>query len=173
MTAENILPWVQAVLRTTPRRWIELAGSLPSELLLRPPAPGEWSAVECLQHILDTEDVFNFRLNAFLKGQDFPAFNPDTQGTRPIAPNPVEMAAGFERMRRRSLDALAALGPADLTRRAHHAELGPVTLAEMLNEWAAHDFNHTIQAERALMQPFIAGCGPWQKYFQDHVIRSS
>ena len=43
---------------------------------------------------------------------------------------------------------------------------------ELLNEWAAHDLMHTVQAERALMQPFIQGCGPWQHYFQDHVVRS-
>ncbi len=29
---------------------------------------------------------------------------------------------------------------------------------------------HTIQAERAMMQPFIAGCGPWRFYFLDHAI---
>jgi hypothetical protein len=30
---------------------------------------------------------------------------------------------------------------------------------------------HTVQAERALMQPFIQGCGPWQVYFTDHLPR--
>jgi hypothetical protein len=30
----------------------------------------------------------------------------------------------------------------------------------MIHEWAAHDLMHTIQGERALMQPFIADCGP-------------
>jgi hypothetical protein len=38
----------------------------------------------------------------------------------------------------------------------------------MLNEWVAHDFNHTIQAQRALMQPFIPTSGPWRHYFIDH-----
>jgi hypothetical protein len=33
---------------------------------------------------------------------------------------------------------------------------------------AGHDLMHTVQAERALMQPFIAGCGPWQPYCADH-----
>ena len=51
---------------------------------------------------------------------------------------------------------------------ARHAELGHVTLAQFLNEWAAHDFNHTVQAERAIMQPFISGSGPWRFYFADH-----
>jgi hypothetical protein len=59
------------------------------------------------------------------------------------------------------------VGEADLlARRA--SELGVVTLGEMLYEWAAHDLNHTVQAEKALMQPFIAGSGLWRGYFRDH-----
>jgi hypothetical protein len=27
---------------------------------------------------------------------------------------------------------------------------------------------HIVQAERAVMQPFIAGSGPWRPYFADH-----
>ena len=33
---------------------------------------------------------------------------------------------------------------------------------------AAHDLMHTVQAERALMQPFVAGSGKWRGYFADH-----
>jgi hypothetical protein len=44
-----------------------------------------------------------------------------------------------------------------------------VSLSELLHEWAGHDLMHTVQAERALMQPFIQGCGPWQPYFRDHL----
>jgi hypothetical protein len=29
-----------------------------------------------------------------------------------------------------------------------------------------------IAAVRALMQPFIQGCGPWQPYFRDHVAQA-
>ncbi len=47
------------------------------------------------------------------------------------------------------------------------------TLGQLLHEWAAYDLNHTIQAEKAVMQPFIQGSGPWRSYFQDHEIRSS
>ena len=41
-------------------------------------------------------------------------------------------------------------------------ELGVVSLRELLNEWAAHDMMHIVQAERAIMQPFIAASGPWR-----------
>jgi hypothetical protein len=170
---QDILFSVSSVLQTTPARWIFLTSSLPPDLLSRRPAPAEWSALECLVHIIDVEQVFSTRLVAFLAGRDFPAFNPDEQGTKPDAnPQPAELAAHFAQLRQANLSSLAALTPVDLARQARHAELGPVTLEMMVSGWAAHDLNHTIQAERALIQPFIQECGPWQVYYQDQVIRN-
>ena len=167
-----LLTWVKEVLSTGPSRWEQLIETLPAELLVERPAPNEWSAVECLLHILDTEKVFNLRLSAFLAGRDFPGFNPDQEGTPADSTRlPSSLSAEFTRSRAASLKALANLTPADLDRRARHAELGPCTLREMLNEWAGHDLMHTIQAERAMMQPFIQGCGPWVVYFKDHVVK--
>jgi hypothetical protein len=120
--------------------------------------------------LIDTESVFQFRVRAFLAGQDFPAFDPDTQGAKPGITSAVQMAAEFTRLRPESLTLFLTLTPADLARRARHAELGPVSLDEMLHEWAAHDLMHTVQAERALMQPFIARSGPWRHYFADHDV---
>lgn len=58
----------------------------------------------------------------------------------------------------------ASIGGADV------GACGPnrVTLREMLNEWAGHDLMHTVQAELAVMQPFITASGPWRGYFADH-----
>jgi hypothetical protein len=166
---DAVLKTMQALITTTPARWISLAQTLPAELLTLPPAPGEWSAVDCLQHLVDTEKIFQFRIQAFLAGRDFPAFNPDDEGSKPGSQTPPALAEEFARLRRTSLAALEKLTPADLVRKARHAELGMVTLSELVHEWAAHDLNHTIQAERALMQPFIQGSGPWKKYFADHI----
>lgn len=170
---ENVLQWTQSVLSTTPARWSQMAAALPTELLRRPPAAKEWSAVECLLHLIDTERaVFPLRVRAFLAGQDFPAYHPESQGTKPDpAQSPAALAEEFAHLRQDTLTLLASLEPADLDRKARHAELGPVTLGEMLNEWAAHDLTHTVQAERAMMQPFIQGCGPWQVYFADHFVK--
>jgi hypothetical protein len=51
----NGLEQVLMVLSTTAERWERLAESLPVDLLQRSPAAGEWSAVECLQHLVNTE----------------------------------------------------------------------------------------------------------------------
>ena len=170
---DELMRTVKSVLPTTPARWISLTQNTPASLLTLAPAPGEWSALECLQHILDTESVFQFRLKAFLDGVDFPAFNPATQGSKPDPDwSPVMYAEEFSRRRAESLAALEKLNQADLARRARHQELGMVTLSEMIHEWVAHDLNHTVQAERALMQPFITGCGPWNVYFTDHMVKA-
>ena len=173
-TMDTILQSVRAILQITPARWLNLTESVAADLLVQPPAPGEWSAVECLQHLVDTERwVFPARVRALLAGQDFPAFDPDSQGTKPtVDQTPAGLAAEFARLRAEGLRALDEVTPADLPRQARHQELGIVSMDELLHEWAAHDLMHTVQAERALMQPFIQGCGPWQHYFQDHVARS-
>ena len=172
---ENILAWAYAVLESTPARWRELTAKLSAELLIRPPAAEEWSALDCLQHLVDTERwVFPARVEAILAGQDFPAFDPDSQGTKPdVTQSSVALAEEFTSLRSDGLAVLKKVTPADLSRQARHSELGIVTLSELLHEWAAHDLMHTVQAERAMMQPFIQGCGPWQSYFSDHLVQSS
>lgn len=167
---DTVLETMRALISITPERWVNMAQALPLELLALPPAEREWSALECLQHLVTTEKVFQFRVQAFLAGRDFPDFNPAADGSKPSMQTPLALAEEFARLRRESLVMLEKLSPADLERKARHAELGMVTLKEMVHEWAAHDLNHTVQAERALMQPFIAGSGPWKKYFADHFI---
>jgi uncharacterized damage-inducible protein DinB len=168
----DVLVMVKAVLSTTAMRWLNMTEALPVDLLNRQPAAGGWSATACLIHLLDTEHIFPARVQAFLTGQAIPAFDPDTQGTKEIASLPGKLANEFASLRQSSLDMLERVAPQDFSRTAEHSELGTVTLGQLLHEWAAHDLNHTIQAEQAIMQPFIQGSGPWRSYFQDHEVGS-
>ena len=169
---DTVIDQARMILETTAARWESLTRHLPADLLTCQPTPGEWSAVECLQHIVDTEPVFRYRMQCLLEGKDFPGFDPDLPGDK------IKCLAVGHRFwlpnspccAPKGLRVLATVKPADLDRTARHQELGIVTMSQLLHEWAAHDLNHTIQAERALMQPFIAGCGPWQSYFADHNI---
>jgi hypothetical protein len=167
---EELIVRVREILSATPERWRALTASVDPGLLARRPAPGEWSAAECLQHLLDTEvGAFSIRIDAFLAGRDFENFDPDAPGSRPAPDSaPAGVAARLAEARAGTLVKLAALEESDLDRTARHSELGQVTMREMLNEWAAHDLMHTVQAERALMQPFIAGSGKWRGFFSDH-----
>ncbi|MCB9453346.1 MAG: DinB family protein [Anaerolineaceae bacterium] len=170
---DNLLQHLQAILQTTPARWNALVQTVPEELLTRKPAPAEWSALECLQHLVDVEKwVFPVRVRAFLAGEKvLPAFDPDKQPPSDLSA--TALAAEYAALRAESLSLLATVTEADLARQSRHAELGDVTLGEMLHEWAAHDLAHTVQAEQAMMQPFIAGCGAWQMYFTAHVAKQS
>ena len=162
---------VCAMLSATPQRWLTLTATLPEELLARPPAPGEWSALDCLQHLIDTERwVFPVRIRSFLAGQDLMDFDPDAQERDGSVRLPVQLAAEFAQLRQQSLGVLTTVETTDLPRTLTHSAYGRVTLGEMLNEWPAHDLNHTVQAERSLMQSFIAGCGPWRETFRDHDV---
>ncbi len=167
---QNIIAYSRSVLEITPQRWLNLMEKLPTELLMHVPKVGEWTAVDCLLHLLDTErGVFPPRVGYLLTEQDFPAFDPDSEGTQAADDvDPRALAQEFANLRQDSLLWFDRITPEDLSKSAHHSELGKVTLGEMLHEWAAHDLMHTVQAERALMQPFIAGSGPWQVYFSDH-----
>ena len=168
---DDVLVHARTVLETTPARWSSLVSSVTAELLTLAPAPGEWSALECLRHLVDTERwVFPPRVRALLGGQDFPAFDPERQDSKLGALQPGDLVDEFVRLRGESLSVLGHVMPDDLPRQARHSELGLVSLDQLLHEWAGHDLMHTVQAERALMQPFIRGCGPWRSYFADHDI---
>src|SRR5215216_1773172 len=100
----ELLPSVRAVLETTAPRWLNLAARLPADLLRRPPAAGEWSAVECLRHLSDAErDVFPVRVRAFLAGDNLTPYDPVAQASGRAGETPVALAEDFAQLRQESL----------------------------------------------------------------------
>src|ERR1700730_4736267 len=98
----DVLARVKAVLASNATRWLTMTEVLPVDLLNCPPATGEWSATECLIHLLDTEHIFPARVQALLAGQAIPAFDPDTQGTKNTTSSPGKLAAEFVGLRQAS-----------------------------------------------------------------------
>ena len=165
---------VHAVLSTTPERWQRLVSTFPIDLLTRPAAEGEWSALNCLQHLLDAERLnFPVRYRAFLAGENFAPFDPGKHHPETESLTPEQLVAAFAHDRQENLALLEQVKDEDLGRTVQHPTLGTVTLLQMFHTWAAHDLNHTVQAERALMQPFMLACGPWRGFFRDHEIDSA
>jgi hypothetical protein len=167
----DLIAQALSILRTSVDRWAAIASVDPS-LLARQPEPGEWSAIQALQHAVDTElEVYDARVRAIRAGESFPGYDPETRGhVHRITLTGPELVEQLRPMRAQSLASLEALVPADLDRTGTHSELGQVTMAELLNQWAAHDTMHIVQAERALMQAFIPASGPWRSYFADHDV---
>ena len=164
------------VLRIDGSRWHALATGLDRELLVRPPAAGEWSALRCLGHATDTEAaVFATRIRALLAGQAVLASYDPAAGSTPIGADtdPAALAERHAALRAESLALLGTVVEADLDRMARHADFGPATLRQLLNQWASHDLMHLVQAERAVMQAFIPDSGPWRHFFADHDVDAS
>jgi uncharacterized damage-inducible protein DinB len=170
--SQTILEWSKSILSITPLRWFNLVQSVPLELLSLRPAPNEWSALEVLQHMVDVETISTpVRLKALMAGQAFPAFNPADQKPK-AAPN-IALADEFDKLRQESLGLLNEVTEADLERQALHAEYGIVSMSQFLHHIAAHDLMHLVQAEQAMMQPLIQGCGPWVVNYDAHIAKLS
>src|SRR2546423_15719185 len=97
---EDLLFRTRTLLSTTPARWLELVVQLPTDMLERPAAPGEWSALDCLSHLLDAERlVFPVRVRAFLAGQDLVNFDPDAQAQNRDKQVPRHLAEELAQLR--------------------------------------------------------------------------
>src|SRR5688572_28862715 len=56
------------------------------------------------------------------------------------------------------------LQPEQYSLRGMHPALGPVTLANLLATWTAHDLNHIWQVSRVLARQYHQAIGPWKQY---------
>ena len=114
------------------------------------PAPGEWSANECLGHILEAERRgFNGRIRTILAG-DRPALQGWDQvavaaARRDHERDPAELLAEFLPLRADSIDLVRSLGRDDLARSGVHERVGELSIGDLLGEWVHHDRNHVKQ----------------------------
>ncbi len=169
---EVLLGLLPRVLSTTAPRLYAIAASIHDELLRRRPLPDEWSPYEVLHHLLDTERlVFSPRIRAFLSGaltiQNLDPNDVDWDTSR----SAMAIADDFAALRLETVALVATLTPVDLSRESEHSELGRLTLGQMLHYFPAHDLTHLVQIERALIQPFLPGTGPWVGGVEDMLMR--
>jgi hypothetical protein len=80
--------------------------------------------------------------------------------------DPEDAFDHFEEQRDTNLETLRDLPAEAGARTARHPEVGPITLAEMLHEWALHDLGHIRQvAELVRARKYLAGAGPLGKFY--------
>ncbi len=118
------------------------------------PAPGEWSANECVGHLIEAERRgFAGRIRAILAA-DRPDIPADLEAWDPPAVAEArrdhlrpggELAAEFADLRRDGVALVRSLRVEDLSRVGIHPEVGALRVDELLGEWVHHDRNHVRQ----------------------------
>ena len=118
------------------------------------PAPGEWSANECVGHLIEAEHRgFAGRIRQILSADppDVPARlvawdeSAVAEARRDHLRAGADLAAEFAAARAESVALVLGLGPDDLARSGMHPEVGPLRVDELLGEWVHHDRNHVRQ----------------------------
>jgi DinB superfamily len=118
------------------------------------PAPGEWSALECIGHLVDGELVVSGRLRLILAEDepDIVGYDQDRWVARLHGPDddPDQLIAQFDALRRANLRLWATVPAAARARVGVHRERGPESFELTWRLLMGHDRFHLAQAERAL-----------------------
>jgi DinB superfamily len=118
------------------------------------PAPGEWSALECIGHIADSEVIVSARVRWILSEDEPELVGYDqalwVSGLEHNDDDPARLVATFEAMRAANLDLWARRSPADRRRVGRHRERGAESYDLTFRLSAGHDRIHLAQARRAL-----------------------
>jgi hypothetical protein len=156
------------LLAGTPMALRGTLGGLSDAWLQADEGPGTWTPWQTLAHLTHVEERdWLGRVATILE-----------HGPEEVL-GPVDREAGFERFAGwdvgRVLDRFAELraanlvrldelhlGNVDLVRIGRHADLGPVTLEQLLATWTVHDLNHETQIAKALAKRYRDAVGPWR-----------
>ena len=138
---------------TTPARIRRLIAEAGPDLRIRP-APGEWSVLECIGHVLDGEVVLAGRYRWVL-AHDEPELVPYDQdlwveGLHHNEDDPEQLVSTFEALRAADLDLWRRSSAEARARVGRHRERGPESFEMMFRMLAGHDRVHLDQADRAL-----------------------
>jgi len=119
----------------------------------RRPKAGEWSANECVGHLIEAERRgFSGRIRQILAAPPgvpaaLVAWDPPAvaEARRDHERDEAELAAEFAALRAESVAQVRALASAHLDRYGIHPHVGPLHVHELLGEWVHHDRNHIRQ----------------------------
>ena len=118
------------------------------------PAPGEWSALECVAHILGAEIVVSGRYRWILAEDEPPLIGYDQDlwvGRLPQdRAEPAAMLHTFDALRASNVRLWAGTSESERTRFGVHAERGQESYDLTFRMIAGHDRIHLAQAREAL-----------------------
>ena len=160
---ENGLPCLD-LLEATPAILRGLMAELTPEDTRWKPAPDRFSVGEVLAHLSHSEGhCYRARLDRFM-AEARPEFDPDDAQfhlERYRNADAEDEFDHFEEQREINVEFLRGLPPGAGGRVAIHKTVGPITMTQMLHEWALHDLGHVRQvAELVRARKYLAGAGP-------------
>ena len=144
---------ILAALAAGPRHLALALHDRADEDLARSPAPGEWSAVQALEHLLYAEQLLATRIDRLLT-EDEPnlaaaAVWADTpasdEGSAATGETASVVAARVSALRHATVTRLAGLVESDWGRGGNHPEWGRVTVLGQAAYFARHEASHLAQ----------------------------
>ena len=132
----------------------ELLSQHSEESFVKKPADGEWSALEVMKHLVDTELVHGVRIRMIVT-QDKPVivgYDQDAWMNRfgAIETTPHVLADQLRTLRQSNLSIYQALTEDELDRIGLHTERGEESARFLLQLLGGHDVLHVEQMRRAL-----------------------
>lgn len=168
--AAEALPGI-SVLEQTPTILEKLLLPATEEVLAWKPSTERWSVSEVLAHLADAEGMFRERTRKMLEenSPQLAAYDQDAAyaAGKYSGHSAREQLSEFCHERERSLSWLRYLPAGVAGRVGLHAELGRITVEELMNEWAFHDLGHLRQiAELYRARAFYPHMGAFQRYYK-------
>jgi hypothetical protein len=160
------------ILRRTPATLDRLLRDLPDTWARLNEGPDTWSAYDVVGHLIHGEHAdWIPRARVILEhgpAKAFEPFNRFAQFEESRGKSLNRLLDEFTAARTQSLADLAALNlsPELCAREGRHPDLGPVTLAQLLATWVAHDLDHIVQISRVLAKAYTEEVGPWRQYLR-------
>jgi hypothetical protein len=159
-----------SILEQTPIIIEKIVFAATDEQMQWKPAMDRWSISEVLAHLADAEVVaFRERVRAMME-KDNPVIEGYDQNAAYVAGKYAgkgrENLKTFCHERDRSLSFLRYVSSSVLGRKGQHAKIGPITIGQVMNEWAFHDLGHIRQvAELYRSRAFYPYSGPFQQFY--------
>lgn len=119
-------------------------------------APGKWSILQVIEHLVDAEVIHNYRVRMILAheepqllGWDQDAF---AERLRYDRSDVARALSELEMLRDRNLRLLRSLSPQERTRAGIHSVRGRETIDDIIKLTAGHDLVHRRQIDRIKRQ---------------------
>lgn len=147
---------IVAALDRAPEIVLPLVREVPQAILKRRPKPGKWSAHEHACHLASVRPLMSSRLDLML-AESCPRIKPylphlDDEEDALLKLNLDEAMARFSRDRRKLVERLKSLSPADWDRTAEHGEYTHYSVFIMFRHLAMHDMFHAYRIEELLLK---------------------